>query len=154
MGLLYKALGISERGMTHGGTRVILGRYTMRQFPDENVGPPPVGIHKDTRKHQNHCLSPTPEMVKKYLSDPTAGAWTIFRSSYLELLEKHFAERKSEFDELANLAMKDDVYIGCSCPTKNNPSVYHCHTVLALQFMKEIYPQLTVVMPSRIPKSK
>jgi hypothetical protein len=39
------------------------------------------------------------------------------------------------------------VYLGCSCPSRANPDVQRCHTVLALQFMKKKYPKLRVVLP-------
>jgi hypothetical protein len=47
----------------------------------------------------------------------------------------------------ADLANNNDVYLGCSCPTKRNPDVNRCHTVLALRFMKRKYPGLKVEIP-------
>jgi hypothetical protein len=45
------------------------------------------------------------------------------------------------------MAQFHDVWLGCNCPTAKNPDVRRCHTVLALQFMKERYPALEVRIP-------
>jgi hypothetical protein len=87
-------------------------------------------------------------MVRRYLANPTAAGWEILRRDYIELLDRRFNESREPFDELAALAREKDVYLGCNCPTKANPRVDRCHTVLALQFMKERYPELEVVFPA------
>ena len=86
-------------------------------------------------------------MVQCYLENPTATAWKTFKASYLDLLEKRFKKDLSLFDKLADQALAEDVYIGCNCPTQANPDVSHCHTVLALTFMKKRYPKLKVQFP-------
>ena len=40
-----------------------------------------------------------------------------------------------------------DVLLGCSCPTKKQPDVNRRHTVQALAFMVERYPDLDVRFP-------
>ena len=107
----------------------------------------PDGIRQDTRKHTKHCLRPSEEIVVEYLTKPTSNAWEKFAAKYLQNLEERYEENPTPFDDLADLAIDNDVYIGCSCPTTKNPDVNHCHTVLALQFMKKRYPELAVEFP-------
>jgi uncharacterized protein YeaO (DUF488 family) len=125
----------------------MLARYKIyrgKRSPDD---PQPVGIRKDTRKHVDHVLSPEPKMVFRYLAEPTDSAWTAFRKGYVQLLESRYRKRREEFEALADHAAQKDVHIGCSCPSRANPNVQRCHTVLALHFMKKKYPKLTVVFP-------
>jgi hypothetical protein len=87
-------------------------------------------------------------MVSRYLANPTDAEWKTLRRDYLELLDRRLKQNREPFDELAALASDRDVYLGCNCPTKANPRVDRCHTVLALQFMKERFPELRVVFPA------
>ncbi len=107
----------------------------------------PEGIRQDTRKHTRHCLRPCTEIVSEYLANPSTEAWKKFESSYLRNLEERWEADPTPFNDLAGLATGKNVYIGCSCPTAKNPEVKHCHTVLALKFMKERYPALEVEFP-------
>jgi len=107
----------------------------------------PTGLRQDTRKHTQHCLRPTAESVALYLADPSAAAWKQFSTIYLKTIEQRWLADSSAFDKLAKLSLTEDVYLGCSCPTTKNPNVQHCHTVLALQFMRERYPKLSIVLP-------
>ncbi len=125
----------------------MLSRYTMYRRRPKDAPPLPEGIRKDTRYATRHLLRPTAGIVEAYLSDPTSAAWRTFRQQYLALLRERFREDRTLFDELAELAADNDVYLGCSCPTKKNPVVGRCHTYLALKFMREKYPRLTVVLP-------
>ena len=68
-----------------------------------------------------------------------------FEARYLEILETRFAADPKPFQELAAQARATDVYLGCSCPTTRNPDPDHCHTILALRFMKAKFPDLEVV---------
>ena len=61
--------------------------------------------------------------------------------------EARIREDPAPFRALADLARTEDVHLGCNCPTKKNPNVHHCHTVVALQFMKREFPTLAVVFP-------
>jgi hypothetical protein len=61
-----------------------------------------------------------------------------------ELLAARFADDRTPFDELAELARDNDVWLGCSCPTAKQPDVRRCHTTLALTFMKQHYRDLDV----------
>jgi hypothetical protein len=54
----------------------------------------------------------------------------------------------SPFEAIAEIATREDVWIGCSCPTKRNPDVRRCHTFLALEFRAERLPDLEVVWPA------
>jgi hypothetical protein len=121
----------------------MLSRYTMLR------GKPPtvLGVRLDTRKHTRHCLRPTAEMVIRLLDRSGDYQWEQFRVDYLSLVAVRFASDRTPFDQLAERARHHDVYLGCSCPTKKNPDVRHCHTVLALGFMREQYPDLEVVVP-------
>jgi uncharacterized protein YeaO (DUF488 family) len=107
----------------------------------------PRGIRQDTRKHTRHVLRPTAEMVERYLAAPSDAAWKHFAKEYRALLAARFATNRAAFDELAELARTEDVYLGCSCPTAQNPDVRHCHTWLALEFFHSHYPDLDVRMP-------
>jgi hypothetical protein len=86
-------------------------------------------------------------MVRGFLQAPDLPAWQRFEREYLALLEERFASDRRSFEVLAELAQVGHVFLGCSCPTSKNPDVWHCHTVLALQFMKRKFPDLTVVLP-------
>ena len=125
----------------------MLGRYTMYRGRRPPSDPLPEGIRQDTRKHTRHCLRPDEAMVRRYLAAPSAGKWREFEAQYLAFLEKRFREDPHPFAELARLASETDVYLGCNCPTKKNPDVHHCHTVLALRFMKRKFRRLEVVFP-------
>lgn len=126
----------------------MLARYTIyrgKRPPGEEL---PRGVRQDTRKHTKHCLRPATAMVEKFLEDPAAASWEEFRAEYLALLAKRWADDSTPFDALAERARHDDVFLGCSCPTRKNPDVRQCHTTAALQFMKQRYPDLDVVMPT------
>jgi hypothetical protein len=84
-------------------------------------------------------------MAKTYLASPDERAWRAFGKAYRALLEDRYRNDRTPFDELAQLAQDNDVFIGCNCPTKANPRVDRCHTFLALEFMKGKYPRLRVV---------
>jgi hypothetical protein len=127
---------------------VALHRYRIIRGKRPPGEPLPPGERQDTRKHTRHVLRPSAEMVRRYLVDPTDAAWEALRRDYLELLERRFEENREPFDELAALASQRDVHLGCNCPTKANPRVERCHTVLALQFMKQRFPKLKVVFPT------
>ncbi len=123
----------------------MLSRYQMaRGVPASKL---PKGVRQDTRKHTHHVLRPDDAMVKEYLAAPNDAAWERFAKRYRALVAARFREDRAPFDALAELAREEDVYLGCSCPTKANPSVRRCHTWLALELMKEHYPDLDVRMP-------
>ncbi len=125
----------------------MLARYKIYRGPRPRQDPLPEGIRKDTRRHRGHILSPTKELVEEYLADPNEAAWRKFKREYSALLERRFKKDHSPFVKFAQLAIEQDVFIGCSCPTKTNPDVSHCHTYLALQFMKKKFTELHVVLP-------
>ena len=122
----------------------MLSRYTIYRRRPRDAEPLPEGIRKDTRYATQHVLRPTKEIVQSYLDNPTDATWRQFRKAFLALLEKRFRVERVPFDELADLAAENDVYLGCSCPTKKNPIVGRCHTYLALEFMQQKFPQLDV----------
>ncbi len=130
----------------------MLARYKIHRGKRPANEPLPDGIRQDSRKHTRHCLRPTPEMVIAYLAEPTTAAWKKFKAEYQRLLVARFEEDRAPFDQLAALAAANDVFIGCSCPTAKNADLSCCHTVLALRFMKQRYPNLTVVYPEGIEK--
>lgn len=120
--------------------RIVRGKRT----PDD---PLPDGIRQDTRKHTQHVLRPTSALVLALLDDSSPEAFSRFARGYRVLLEQRFATERRRFDELAELARNKDVYLGCNCPTHRQPDVRHCHTVLALTFLRERYPDLNVRFP-------
>ncbi|MEX0885835.1 MAG: hypothetical protein WD009_05285 [Phycisphaeraceae bacterium] len=85
-----------------------------------------------------------------YLADPTDPAWRTFRQAYLKLLRERFETDPRPFDALAERAHREDVFIGCSCPTRANPDPARCHTILALGFMRRQYPDLGVQFPAEV----
>lgn len=125
----------------------MLARYKIYRGKRPPNDPLPEGIRQDARWRTRHPLRPSEELVKRYLVDPSEEAWQEYVSSYLNLLEERFRQDRTQFDALAALAMEADVFIGCSCPTKTNPHPGHCHTFLALEFMKSKYPLLQVTCP-------
>ena len=102
---------------------------------------------RDIRAHRKTLLSPTSAMVKEYLKSPTDAGWKDFETQYNKILVQRFKTRRQEFDTLAEVARNEPLYIGCNCPTKQNPDVNRCHTVMALKFLKKNYPGLEVVFP-------
>jgi len=127
----------------------MLSRYTMYRGPRPSWDPLPKGIRQDTRKHTRHCLRPTAKIVAKYLAGPSEAAWMRVVWEYFAVIEKRFLQDRTPFDDLADLAMTNDVFLGCSCPTTRNSAWERCHTFLALRFMNKKYPQLAVVIPNR-----
>lgn len=127
----------------------MLARYTMYRRRPKEAGPLPEGIRQDSRWRTKHILRPTQEIVEAHLSDATDAGWESFRAAYFPILEERYETDPASFEKLAKLASENAVFIGCSCPTKKNPEVYRCHTVLALEFMQKKFPELEVVFPSR-----
>ena len=123
----------------------MLSRYTMKRgVPAARL---PQGIRQDTRKHTRHILRPEAAFVREFFATPTEAVWRKSMDQYRAELDRRFREDRSRFDELADLARRENVYIGCSCPTKLVPDVRKCHTWTALLFMHEKYPDLDVRMP-------
>ena len=120
----------------------MLGRYKIYRGKRPEGHAWPDGIRQDARKHTRHCLRPGAEMVEEFLHDPSDAGWEKFATAYRELVENRYTEDRSSFDELAQHTRDDDVYLGCSCPTKKNPDSQRCHTALALEFMVDKYPDL------------
>lgn len=125
----------------------MLARYQIVRGKRDPSDPLPEGHRMDTRKHTQHVLRPESDQVEALLADLSDAAFKRFASAYHKLLDARFKTERARFDELAELAKTEDVYLGCNCPTAKNPDVNHCHTVLALHFMKKKYPKLRVVMP-------
>ncbi|RCS54802.1 hypothetical protein DTL42_06680 [Bremerella cremea] len=125
----------------------MLSRYTIYRRRPAGVPPLPDGIRQDTRFRTKHILRPNSTIVDAYLNDPNDVSFAKFRESYLKLLAQRFESEQTAFDDLAELAMEHDVYLGCNCPTQKNPNVRHCHTWLALEFMSQKYPNLPIQFP-------
>ena len=130
----------------------MLGRYRIVRGVRPADDPLPVGVRQDTRKHTRHILRPETEQVKRLLADASEAAFQRFRAAYLRLLEQRFEQDRTPFDVLSNLARSTDVFLGCNCPTKQQPDLRHCHTYLALGFMRERYPDLVVQFPDGSPE--
>ncbi len=125
----------------------MLARYQIVRGKRPAENPLPEGRRYDTRKHTQHVLRPEAAQVTELLDDPSEAAFKRFAAHYQAELERRFAHDRAPFDQLAEEARAGDVYIGCNCPTAKNPDIKHCHTVLALRFMKKHYPKLEVVLP-------
>jgi hypothetical protein len=127
----------------------MLARYKIYRGKRPRDDPLPSGTRQDTRWRTHHSLRPSQEIVNAFLGAPGEQAWRRFRKAYLDLIHRRFRQNRTAFDWLAELATACDVYLGCNCPTELNPRVDHCHTVLALQFMKRKYPSLLVRLPQK-----
>jgi hypothetical protein len=128
----------------------MLARYQIKRAAKLSSLPREVqeGIRQDTRKHTRHVLRPTAELVAEFLKDPNAtGAFQRFAEGYRFTLEQRFKRERGKFDELSQAAREENVFIGCNCPTTKNSSLRHCHTWLALEFMRAKYPDLKVRFP-------
>ncbi len=125
----------------------MLARYKIYRGKPPADAQRPEGTRQDTRKHTRHCLRPPEKIVVKYLDNPSTEAWKKFKSSYFRSLEDRYEADRAPFDDLADLATAENVYLGCSCPTVKNPDVNRCHTVLALKFMKDQYAALEIEFP-------
>ncbi|MEO0604746.1 MAG: hypothetical protein AAF211_25160 [Myxococcota bacterium] len=121
----------------------MLGRYQMRR--GARADELPAGIRKDTRHHTRHVLRPESDCVKRFLAGELP--WEGFRDAYRTTIWARMADDPAPFDALAELARTGDVWLGCACPTKRQPDVTHCHTWLALELMKQAYPDLEVRFP-------
>jgi len=125
----------------------MLARYQIVRGKRPPGNPLPKGHRIDTRKHTRHVLRPEAADVEAFIRDPSARAFTRFAKAYRATIEQRFAQDRRPFDELAELAKDEDVFLGCNCPTRWNPDAKHCHTAVALAFMRRKYPKLDVVMP-------
>ncbi len=125
----------------------MLARYQIVRGKRPRGNPLPAGRRIDVRTHRRHVLSPDSSEVAALLADPSDAQFAKYRRAYEALLVQRFAEDRAPFDALARAAQDGDVYIGCNCPTRRNPSVQHCHTTLALRFMRRKYPKLRVQLP-------
>jgi len=125
----------------------MLARYRIVRGKRDPEDPLPNGERIDTRKHTRHCLRPEAKSVAALIADPRPANFRAFAAEYELTLARRFAADRRPFDALAERAMDHDVYLGCNCPTAWNPDVRHCHTVLALAFMRKKYPRLRVVKP-------
>lgn len=123
----------------------VLGRYQMKRgVPAAAL---PAGTRVDTRVHTRHPLRPpSKRAVEELLADP--AAWDAFAAAYRAAVARRFAAQRAPFDALAEAARAGDVWLGCSCPTAKNPDLRHCHTWLALAFMRATYRDLEVVFPA------
>ena len=126
----------------------MLARYRMYRGARPGDDPLPEGVRKDTRKHTRHFLRPPADAVERYLASPSEAAWSDFAARYRDELQQRLRDDPMPFDALAEQARREDVYLGCSCPTAANPDVRHCHTWLALEFFAARYPDLEVVFPA------
>jgi uncharacterized protein YeaO (DUF488 family) len=125
----------------------VLARYQIVRGTRARDNPLPEGIRQDTRKHTRHVLRPSVELVTAFLQAPSSSSFEKFRAGYLKLLAQRFAQERERFDAIAEQARRDDVFLGCNCPTAKQPDVARCHTTLALRFFAEHYPELRVRLP-------
>jgi hypothetical protein len=125
----------------------MLARYRIVRGRRDAADPLPQGVRQDTRKHTQHVLRPSPDLVRLILDDASDAAFERFARGYISLLEQRFETDRRRFDALAELAGRENVYLGCNCPTARQPDVRRCHTVLALDFMRRHYPALLVHEP-------
>ena len=103
------------------------------------------GERQDTRKHTKHPLRPEADAVAAALEGRID--WDAFADRYSAAVRARRADDPAPYDALAELARERDVFLGCSCPTRKQPDVHRCHTVLALRLMAEWYPDLDVRLP-------
>src|SRR5688572_20075634 len=99
----------------------MLARYRIARGARAPDDPLPDGIRQDTRKHTRHVLRPTSALVLALLDDSSVEAFARFERGYRALLEQRLATERPRFDELAELARNNHVYLGCNCPTQRQP---------------------------------
>lgn len=122
---------------------IVLSRYQMKRgVPAAQL---PEGVRQDTRKHTRHVLRPREQSVVAYLGGEMS--FEDFAADYRATVAARLEADPAPFDALARLATDQDVYLGCSCPSRANPDVRRCHTWLALELMRERYPSLEVRFP-------
>lgn len=121
----------------------MLARYQIKRGARAQDLPP--GVRQDTRKHTRHILRPESDAVEAYLAGRMS--WETFADRYREVVRARFSAERPAFEALAELARSRDVLLGCSCPTKAQPSVRQCHTWVALELMEAFYPDLAVRFP-------
>jgi uncharacterized protein YeaO (DUF488 family) len=126
----------------------MLARYQIVRGKRSPDNPLPNGVRIDVRKHTRHVLRPEADAVAAFLARPTDTEFEKFARRYQATLEARFHTDRVRFDELASAAEHCDFYLGCNCPTKTNPDVSHCHTTVALRFMKTKYPRLRIRFPN------
>jgi hypothetical protein len=126
----------------------MLSRYQMLRGKRPPGNPLPDGVRVDTRKHTRHILRPETRHVEALIVNPSEASFRRFERQYLATLANRFDQDPSPFQALAARAREVDVFLGFSCPTSWNPDVRHCHTTLALHFMKKTYPRLRVQFPA------
>jgi hypothetical protein len=124
----------------------MLARYQIVRGKRPPGNPLPVGRRIDTRKHTHHCLRPAAAAVEAFIRDPSPQGFARFAKEYRATIARRFARDRRPFDALAAQAQNEDIFLGCNCPTRWNPDVRHCHTSLALAFMRRKYPKLEVVL--------
>jgi len=129
----------------------MLSRYQMLRGKRPPDNPLPAGERVDTRKHTRHFLRPETRHVEALIADPSKEGFRRFERQYLTTIANRFEQDRGPFDALAARASEANVFLGCSCPTSWNSDVRHCHTTLALRFMKKKYPRLRVRMPFGVP---
>lgn len=120
----------------------MLGRFQIKRkvaFPRASGS-----VFKDSRKHTSHVFAPAKELVISYLRNPTLESWQTFQREYIRILRERLLSMPEKFEGIHRHAESGNYYIGCNCPTRTNPFLCRCHTVLALEFMKETYPDLEV----------
>jgi len=91
----------------------MLSRYTIKRGAATNTLPQ--GIRQDTRKHTQHVLRPTAELVVHVLQhadDPQA--WEMLRREYLAVLNARFAVDRMGFDRLAEANHISFGFVGSS----------------------------------------
>lgn len=132
----------------------MLARYRIVRGARPADDPLPAGVRQDTRKHTRHVLRPEAEQVARLLADPSEASFERFRAAYLAALERRYRQDRKPFDALCELARTADVFIGCNCPTRQQPDVRRCHTYLALSFLSERYPELDVQLPDSEQRAK
>jgi hypothetical protein len=125
----------------------MLARYRIVRGKRPPGEPLPDGVRIDTRKHTRHFLRPDQANVERLIEDPSSANFRRFAKDYRATLARRFAADRAPFDALAELAQREDVFLGCNCPTAWNPDVRRCHTVHALAFMRKKYPRLRVKTP-------
>lgn len=125
----------------------MLGRYRIVRGRRPEGEPLPTGARQDTRKHTRHVLRPGAAAVTGYLADPSDAAWRRFAGEYRALLAERRNADPAAFDAIARAARDGNVWLGCNCPTRRNPDVRRCHTLLALELFARWYPDLAIAWP-------
>jgi len=121
---------------------VVLARYQIVRGKRPEGNPLPEGVRVDIRKHTKHFLRPTRQR-RGVPERPGRRAFRQFSARY-DPTCRPVSPKNGARSTPCGTGRKRRRLPRMHCPTRTNPEVTRCHTVLALGFMKRKYPRLPI----------